>query len=112
MSCLRIFAFTKCDAMSRPYTRKMAPQHHVHTCTACDGAGLTQDVDYDEGGAVHCSVRCEACDGSGLTTSCDRCDEVMPVTEAELGGYICGPCRAGLERGDAAAEIARIRRAS
>lgn len=86
------------------------PLHHTHECTECDGRGMTEDVDYDEDGAIYCRVRCEACDGSALLTECDHCGEVMSLPEAEQGSYRCGACRAGLEQGDAEAEIARIRR--
>lgn len=87
------------------------PLHHAHDCTDCGGFGLTEDADYDEDGLIYRkNVRCEGCDGCGMTTSCDRCDEVMPVSEAEMLSYVCGPCRAGVEQGDASAEMARLRR--
>lgn len=90
---------------------KTHPQRWIHDCTECDGAGRTQDVDYDDDGcAIYVNVRCEACDGSCQITSCSKCDECMPLSEAEQNGYVCGPCAAGLERGDALEEIARVRR--
>lgn len=98
--------------MSRPYVRKSHPQQGQHCCEECEGAGQTQALDYDEHGAIRFNVRCEACLGLGFVTDCDRCDEVSPVPELEQNGGFCNACAAGLERADADAEIARIRRAS
>lgn len=96
--------------MSRPYVRKTAPQRHVQPCMECAGAGITQSEDWDDEGRRLVNVRCEACDGLGELVDCSRCDEPTALTYAEEGGGVCGPCRAGLEQGDARAEIARIRR--
>ncbi len=86
------------------------PVRHVSPCCACGGSGQTEDQDYDEDRSWTVRVRCEACDGTGQLADCDLCDEPMPLSEAELNGYVCGPCKADAERGDAAAEMARIRR--
>ncbi len=96
--------------MSRPYVRKTAPQHFVDTCGACDGEGGTYQWDADSEDPRRVFVECEGCGNCGLVGSCDRCDESMPATEAELLGWICGPCRADLEMSDDSAERARWRR--
>jgi len=87
------------------------PQHATSSCQACEGAGRGLSEEWEGDGMRVVSVRCEGCDGAGLTTSCDACDEVLSLPEAEQNGYVCGPCAADHERGDARAEIARIGRA-
>jgi DnaJ-class molecular chaperone len=86
------------------------PQHWTQECPACEGAGVTQDIDYDDGDKRLVVVRCEYCDGSGRLTSCDECDEVMSLPEAETTGYRCTACVVRHEIGDASAEAARLRR--
>lgn len=81
--------------------RKAQPQHHVDHCGACGGAGRTLERDWDdEDQPVSISATCEGCDGSGEVTSCDECDCEIPVTVAELNGYVCGPCKGDLEQRD------------
>lgn len=89
---------------------KTRPQRHEQACPGCDGAGVTRSEDWDEEGVRVIDVRCEGCDGTGLLVDCDLCDEPMPLSLAEEGGGVCGPCRADAERGDARDEMARIAR--
>lgn len=95
---------------SRPRVRKTRPQRHEQVCLDCDGLGVTPSEDHDEHGVRIVNVRCEGCCGCGLLVDCERCDEPIPLSLAEEGSGYCGPCRADLEMGDAAAEIARVRR--
>lgn len=85
---------------------------HKQPCCECDGQGLTRSEDWDEHGSHIVNVTCEACDGHGELTDCVGCDEPISLAAYEEGSGHCGPCRADRERGDQAAEIARIRRAS
>lgn len=86
--------------------RKTRPQHHADECPDCKGSGGS--FENDEDGKFF--VECEGCENSGSVTQCDRCDEPMSLPQAELYGYVCGPCRADAERSDAAAEMLRIMR--
>lgn len=91
--------------------RKARAQHTSYACDDCQGAGVTLDQDWDDEGVIYRrEVRCEACDGSASMTNCDVCDEAMPLSEAELNGYVCGACCVDRERGDQQAEVARLRR--
>lgn len=78
-------------------------------CISCEGEGLTRSEDWDEEGVRVIMVRCEDCAGEGQLVDCGCCDRPMPPPLAEEGGGLCGWCRAEGERGDAEAEIARIR---
>lgn len=86
------------------------PIHHVNECPDCNGEAGTYQDDWDSEAPRMVWVACEGCANSGQVTSCDRCDEVMALPEAELLGYVCGPCRADVEMGDARAEARRISR--
>lgn len=84
--------------------------HHADECPDCFGTGGTYEDDWDGEAPRKVPVACEGCDSCGSVSSCDLCDRSMPLTEAELLGYTCGPCRADVERGDARDEVARIQR--
>lgn len=90
--------------------RKTRPQHHADECPECNGLGGTWQDDSDEDGRRMVFASCEWCDNCGSVAQCDRCDESMPLTAAELNGYVCVPCLAAAERGDMVDEMARIRR--
>jgi hypothetical protein len=90
---------------------KARPQRWVHDCVACEGVGVTTERDYDdEGVAISVRVECEGCSGCGKLAACDLCDEPIPLSDAELLGYVCGPCRGDLENRDQDVERARLRR--
>lgn len=84
---------------------------HLQCCTACDGAGITRDADYDDEGLVSSvNVRCEACDGVGQLSDCRRCTEPTPIPELEDGSGHCRACRVEMETGDQRDEMGRIGR--
>ncbi len=85
---------------------------HRRFCIDCDGMGLTQSAEWEGDGMHVVNVTCECCDGVGVMTDCDVCDESISLPAYEEGSGHCGPCRADRERGDQAAEMARIARAS
>ena len=88
------------------------PLHHSHECPDCFGQAGTWQWDWDGEDQQRVWIECEGCANSGQMTNCDRCDEPLPVTTAELCGYLCAGCVDRGGRSDQADEMARARRAS
>lgn len=93
------------------HLKKPRPLHNEQPCPGCDGAGVTQSEDYDEHGR-HVPVECEQCMGAGKLVDCNRCDEPTPPAVLETSGGYCVSCVVEMSVEDAAAEQARVRRAS
>lgn len=90
--------------------RKSKPQRHSEECPECNGEAGTWQDDSDDDGERKVFVSCEWCDNCGSVAQCDHCNESMPLTVAELNGYVCGPCLVDAERNDMASEMLRIGR--